>query len=258
VTVVLEGFVDHFDSSGASGRYGNGDVQWMTAGRGLQHAEMFPLLRTDAPNALHLFQIWLNLPQKSKFVEPHYKMLWSEDIPRVTVTDKRARESQVTVIAGAFKGAKAPPPAPDSWAADEAHHLDIFLVHMAPGAELTLPAKSDTVNRALYLYEGTEITINGETLFAEQSAVLDSVDLALLNTGEPADLLVLQSEPIDEPVVQYGPFVMNTEQEIREAYLDYQRTRFGGWPWDRSDPVHPRELGRVARYAGGREHRPED
>jgi quercetin 2,3-dioxygenase len=257
VTIVLEGFVDHFDSNGASGRYGNGDVQWMTAGSGLQHAEMFPLLRTDAPNTLHLFQIWLNLPQKSKFVAPHYKMLWNEEIPRVTVQDRRARESQVTVIAGEFNGIKAPPPAPDSWAADQANHLDIFLVHMASGARLALPTKSDTVNRALYFFKGTGVTINGETLALEQSAVLDRVDVELVNTGEPADFLVLQSEPIDEPVVQYGPFVMNTEQEIREAFSDYQRTRFGGWPWDRSDPVHPRSLGRVAIYADGTECKPE-
>ena len=112
VTVVLEGFVDHFDSGGASGRYGNGDVQWMTAGSGLQHAEMFPLLKTDAPNTLHLFQIWLNLPKRDKFVEPHYKMLWNEEIPKVTVQDEQARESQVTVIAGEFNGVQAPPPAP--------------------------------------------------------------------------------------------------------------------------------------------------
>jgi redox-sensitive bicupin YhaK (pirin superfamily) len=257
VTIVLEGFVDHFDSGGASGRYGNGDVQWMTAGKGLQHAEMFPLLRTDAPNTLHLFQIWLNLPQKNKFVEPHYKMLWNEEIPKVAVSDDQGRKSQVTVIAGEYKGTKAPPPAPDSWAADKANDVGIFLVHMAPGAKLALPAKSNTVNRALYLYKGTEITINDETLASGHSAVLDRVDLELGNAGEPADFLVLQSEPIDEPVVQYGPFVMNTEQEIREAYADYQRTQFGGWPWDRPDPVHPRHVGRVAYYADGTKREPE-
>jgi redox-sensitive bicupin YhaK (pirin superfamily) len=127
---------------------------------------------------------------------------------------------------------------------------------MASGAKLKLPTKSDTVNRTLYFYRGTEIAINGEHLASGQSAILDRVDVELLNTGEPANLLVLQSEPISEPVVQYGPFVMNTEQEIREAYSDYQRTRFGGWPWDRSDPVHPRQLGRVARYADGTERKP--
>jgi redox-sensitive bicupin YhaK (pirin superfamily) len=257
VTIVLEGFVDHHDSGGASGRYGNGDVQWMTAGRGLQHAEMFPLLNTGGPNTLHLFQIWLNLPQRSKFVEPHYRMLWNEEIPKVTVTDDQARNSQVTVIAGEFNGIKAPPPAPDSWASDPANHVDIFLAHMAPGARLALPAKSDTVKRAVYLYQGAGMTINGEALGPAQSAILDRVDLELCNAGDPADLLVLQSEPIAEPVAQYSPFVMNTEQEIRQAFSDYRRTQFGGWPWDRPDPVHPRNEGRVAYYADGAESRPE-
>ena len=81
VTVVLQGIVDHSDSHGASGRYGNGDVQWMTAGAGLQHAEMFPLLNKEKENPLHLFQIWLNLPKSKKFADPHYKMLWADMIP---------------------------------------------------------------------------------------------------------------------------------------------------------------------------------
>jgi redox-sensitive bicupin YhaK (pirin superfamily) len=184
-------------------------------------------------------------------------MLWNEDIPQVTVSDGQAWSSQVTVIAGEYDGTKAPQPAPDSWARDPANHVDIFLAHMASGARLPLPTKSDTVNRTLYLYNGTQISINGETLGSAQSAILDRVDLELHNTGESADLLILQSEPIDEPVAQYGPFVMNTEQEIQQAFSDYRRTQFGGWPWDRPDPVHPRHEGRVAYYADGTVSRPE-
>lgn len=87
ITVVLDGFVDHSDSHGATGRYGNGDVQWMTAGRGLQHAEMFPLLHQDKPNNLELFQIWLNLPSTKKMVAPHYKMLWAEEMVKVDMIE---------------------------------------------------------------------------------------------------------------------------------------------------------------------------
>ena len=83
ITIVNKGFCDHSDSLGAAGRFGQGDVQWMTAGRGVQHSEMFPLLKTDEDNPLELFQIWLNLPKANKFAEPHFKMLWHEDIPIV-------------------------------------------------------------------------------------------------------------------------------------------------------------------------------
>ena len=100
VTVVLKGFVDHSDSHGAAGRYGNGDVQWMTAGAGLQHSEMFPLLNKDKGNPLELFQIWLNLPGAKKFSRPHYAMLWAEDIPVYTEKDEHNKLTEVTVIAG--------------------------------------------------------------------------------------------------------------------------------------------------------------
>lgn len=114
VTVVLKGYVDHSDSYGASGRYGNGDVQWMTAGSGLQHAEMFPLLNKKGSNPLELFQIWLNLPQKDKFSRPYYAMLWAEDIPKYIAKDKHGKLTEITIIAGKVDNVFAPSPAPNS------------------------------------------------------------------------------------------------------------------------------------------------
>lgn len=256
VTIVLEGYVDHFDSSGASGRYGEGDVQWMTAGSGMQHAEMFPLVHQDRDNPLHLFQVWLNLPSRDKFVKPHYKMLWSEDIPKLEIVDSDGKKSVVTVIAGTYNDVKAVDPAPDSWAAKPEHNLDILLVKLEPGARLPLPARSQTLNRTLYFYAGDRLRIGEETLEAGHQANVKSESIILENGGEPASLLVLQAEPINEPVAQYGPFVMNTQEEIRQAYADYQKTRFGGWPWKRSDPVHPRDEGRIAKYADGTVEKP--
>ncbi len=113
ITIVNKGFCDHSDSLGAAGRFGLGDVQWMIAGRGVQHSEMFPLLKTEEDNPLELFQIWLNLPKAKKFVAPHFKMLWHENIPVI------AREGlKIKIIAGNFEGQSATAPAPDSWAAD--------------------------------------------------------------------------------------------------------------------------------------------
>ena len=116
VTIVRRGFIDHSDSLGAAARFGRGDVQWLTAGAGICHSEMFPLLEADAPNPVELFQIWLNLPAADKMAPPHFSMLWSHDIPTVRQTDERGRESAITVVAGTFGGEKAPPPPPRSWA----------------------------------------------------------------------------------------------------------------------------------------------
>lgn len=246
VTVALEGVVDHFDSLGTSGRYGNGDIQWMTAGKGMQHAEMFPLVDQDQPNPLHLFQIWLNLPAKDKFVTPNYKMIWHEALKRVAL-DKVT----MTLIAGSYKGIKAVAPPDASWAADESHHVNIWLIDMEEGAELILTSPSATVHRNLYIYKGTMMSFNGERVALPKRVSLVNQTITLRNEGLPASILLLEGEPINEPVSQYGPFVMNTRAEIQQAFADFQETKFGGWPWKRPDPVHPIDQQRMARYADG-------
>src|SRR4051812_47125654 len=117
VTIVRSGLIDHSDSLGATARFGAGDVQWLTAGRGIVHSEMFPLVERDRPNPLELFQIWLNLPSASKFAAPYFSMLWSETVPTHTALDAAGRATRVTVIAGQLADARAPAPPPDSWAA---------------------------------------------------------------------------------------------------------------------------------------------
>ena len=257
VTIMLEGTVDHADSLGAAGRYGPGDVQWMTAGSGLQHCEMFPLLNTDRGNPLELFQIWLNLPKKDKFVEPHYKMLWGEDIPTVEQKDGKGRTSSITVVAGSLGGVKAPSPTPDSWAAAEEHEVAIWLIRMEAGAEWELPPASAKAGRSLYYHRGSGIRVAGEEIPSYSAIDLNpGRSIPLVNGGDESHLLFLQGHPIEERTVQYGPFVMNSEAEIREAFEDYRRTEFGGWPWPRPDQVHDPSKGRFARYADGREEVP--
>ena len=254
VTIVLEGVVDHFDSQGAAGRYGHGDVQWMTAGSGLQHAEMFPLVHEDRPNPLELFQIWLNLPKAAKAAQPHYKMLWSESIPVMQSRDDQGRSTQIRIIAGKFQEESAPAPAPDSWAAVAENQVAIWLITLDPDAEFILPPAADRINRTLYFYEGSSIKVGSTEIPEYHSAQVSSHEQLMIRNGpEQSRILLLQGKPIAEPVAQYGPFVMNTQEEIQQAFTDYQNTRFGGWPWDRSDPVHPSSQGRVARYADGTE-----
>ena len=254
VTIVLKGFVDHSDSHGAAGRYGNGDVQWMTAGSGLQHSEMFPLLDRNNPNPLELFQIWLNLPKAKKFANPYFAMLWSEDIPKYVTKDKNNKLTEVTLIAGSIDGVSAPKPAPDSWASDPENEVCIWLIKMDANSELAIPAASLEVNRSIYFYKGSQIKVTGITIENYHSVdLLADQNVIIENGNEDAFLLLLQGKPINEQIVQHGPFVMNSPSEIQQAYNEYRATQFGGWPWSRYDNVHPPEIGRFAKFADGHE-----
>ncbi len=254
ITVVREGIVDHADSLGAAGRYGYGDVQWMTAGAGVQHSEMFPLIHKDKENPMELFQIWLNLPRRNKMVQPHFKMLWAETIPNYEHRDNAGLKTVVEVIAGTLGGKKAPAPPPDSWAADANNHVAVWNIKMEANAIWTLPAAAAGINRTLYYYQGEGLNLAGKTI-PRYHAIEVQPDMALsLRAGnQPTSILLLQGRPIGEPVIQYGPFVMNTKEEIQQAFDDYHRTKFGGWPWPKYDQVHPRDKGRFARHADGKE-----
>jgi redox-sensitive bicupin YhaK (pirin superfamily) len=252
ITVVRIGIVDHADSMGAAGRYGNGDVQWMTAGKGVQHSEMFPLIHADKENTMELFQIWLNLPKKHKMVEPHFKMFWRESIPNHIHTDVANKKTIVEVIAGTLDKSQAPAPPPDSWAADTANEVAVWNLKMEAGASFTIPKASAGINRTIYFYEGKDITVAG-TVISHYHAIELTADVDVdIKAGEETSILMLQGKPIGEPVMQYGPFVMNTKQEINEAFEDYHKTQFGGWPWKRYDQVHDRNKSRFAKYADGK------
>ncbi len=257
ITVVREGLVDHADSVGAAGRYGNGDVQWMTAGKGVQHSEMFPCLSTEKENPLELFQIWLNLPRKSKMVEPHFKMFWKEKLGKYKASDKEGRKVEVEVIAGKLGSVAAPAPPPDSWAADPKNEVGVWNIHLDPQVEWRLPAASAGINRTLYFYQGESIDVAGTRIPRYHSVeVLASESVVIRNGNHPSKILVLQGRPIGEPVIQYGPFVMNSKQEIQEAFEEFHRTQFGGWPWPRYDQVHARNEGRFALHADGKKELP--
>ena len=253
VTFVRQGFIDHSDSLGATARFGRGDVQWLTAGEGIVHCEMFPLLDRDGPNPCELFQIWLNLPAADKMVAPYFTMLWNEDIPRHVATDGNGQTTEITVVAGSLAGLTPPPPPPSSWASRPEAELAIWHIVSEHKARWTIPPTRDPeTGRTLYVFEGS-VHIGDQDLEASTGAVLRT-DTAVEIVGGPygAEVLVLQGRPIGEPVATYGPFVMNTKEEIEQAFTDYRRTGFGGWPWPTDDPVHPRESGRFARHADGR------
>lgn len=253
VTIARRGFIDHSDSLGAAARFGRGDVQWLTTGAGVVHSEMFPLLERDAPNPCELFQIWLNLPAEDKLVPPHFGMLWNDDIPRVTFADAAGRTTEITVVAGSLEGKRPPAPPPKSWASRADTDVAIWCIRMPAGAEWTLPpAASASTGRTLYFFVGPAVRIGDRDVRMHAGVALQpDVPVKLVAGDADCELLLLQGRPIAEPVAQHGPFVMNTRSEIERAFVDYRRTRFGGWPWPKEDPVHGRDEPRFAKHADG-------
>lgn len=254
ITVTTEGLVDHTDSLGNSGRYGHGDLQWMTAGGGIVHGEMFPLVNKDKPNPLKLFQIWINLPAKNKMVTPGFKMHWAENMPKISRPGV-----EVVLYAGKLEGLQGQEPPEASYACDPASDVSIITVDLQAGGSYVIPpaAGGASTNRTLYFIEGDRVKIAGQELKEKCMLICDaSKEVSLEGVSGPAQVLMLQGKPIGEPVAQHGPFVMNTQAEIQQCFADYRRTQFGGWPWPEDAMVFPREKGRFAHFNGKEETPP--
>lgn len=250
VSYVREGIMDHADSLGATARFGTGDVQWLTTGRGVQHSEMFPLLDQQGPNPLELFQIWLNLPAVDKMVEPYFTMLWDKTIPRYRAPGNPEGQVEVVVIAGQLGKVTPPQPPPNSWATREQSDLAIWHIKLGPDATWTMPPTRSGTTRTLYAFGDHGVGLEGELLPARHGARVEGTDRTTLDAGpNGVELMVLQGRSISEPIARYGPFVMNTEAEIHQAFEDYRRTEFGGWPWSSPAPNHGPDRGRFATHA---------
>ena len=259
VSIVRKGYVDHADSLGNSGRYGPGDVQWMTAGGGIQHAEMFPLLHQDRPNDFELFQIWLNMPARKKAVQPEYKMMWAEQIPHY-----QAGGADVTIIAGRYQAQEQDPaspgtaaiepipPTPDTWASDPASDMAIWMIDLPPGSHITLPPAANPASlRTLFAFAGNGLLVAGQDVGANRRVrVVAQTPLPLANnSAQPVQLMLMQGVPLGEPIIRSTVYVTNTIEELHQAKRDFQRTQFGGWPWDTRQPMHGPGFGRFAQYA---------
>ena len=171
------------------------------------------------------------------------------------------RTTEVVCIAGrlAAAGVDPLPAPPDSWASEPDADLAIWTIRMAPGARWTLPAAAgEGTRRMLYFFKGSSVRVAASPVTNHAAIELRAAaEVELLNTGDAvAEFLVLQGRPIGEPVVQHGPFVMNTPAEIAETFADFRRTQFGGWPWKDNAPVHGSDPARFARHGDGREERP--
>jgi len=215
VSYILEGAIEHEDSQGNRGRIGPGDVQWMTAGSGVIHSEMPSEDIRRNGGRLHGFQLWVNLPRRDKMMKPRYQELHAAEIPTAKSEDGKVT---VTVIAGESLGTRA--------SIDTRTPIMVLHVRLAAGARFT-QIVPETYNAFAFVIGG-EATF-GDRLARENDAVLferdgDLVTIASENGGE---LLLIGGVPLNEPVARYGPFVMNTTGEIRQAMLDYQSGHFG-------------------------------
>ena len=214
VTYVLDGEMEHEDSAGHRGRLGPGDVQWMTAGRGIVHSEMPSQRMRQRGGRMHGFQIWVNLPARDKMTVPHYQEIPGAGIPEAATPDGL---TSVHVIAGETLGAKAVIET----------RTPISLLHwiFAPGASVDVPVPPDHA-AYVYVFEGA-VRIARREVKDGQMAILGDGNIVRLEAAERAQALLLSGVPLREPVVQYGPFVMNTEREISKAIDDYQAGRLG-------------------------------
>jgi len=255
VTVVREGRIDHFDSYGATARYGDGDAQWLTTGAGIQHSEMFPLVNFDKPNPAELFQIWLNLPKAKKQSKPFFSMAWSNEQPRQSYGEP-GRQAHLRLVGGNLAGLVGVRPPPDSYASDPRSEIVIATLKLEPGSKFVLPpASSSSIHRALYLFSGSGLSVDARVFTENVTMIKIKADqeVELKSVGnETCELLILQGRPIGEPVVQQGPFVTNTREELVQVSMNFRKTQFGGWKWGKSDPVHPRSEGRFFKINGVR------
>lgn len=216
VTVVYSGELEHRDTSGAGGLIGEGDVQWMTAGAGIVHEEFHSRQFTEQGGLLDMVQLWVNLPASAKDTPAAYQTLLNENIPRVSLEDDGGT---LRVIAGEYLEHKGP--------ANTFTPINVWDLRLEPGARVNLPVPEGYTTLVAVLNGSVQINDTDVLREAELANLDREGQEIVLESNNDARLLVLSGEPIDEPVVGYGPFVMNTEGEIKKAMLDFQSGKFG-------------------------------
>lgn len=216
VTLVYEGNLEHRDSSGGGGKIGPGDVQWMTAAGGVLHDEFQSDEFSKTGGIQHMIQLWVNLPAKDKMSKPKYQSITAAQIPNLKLDDKG---SYARVIAGNLNGTQGP--------ATTFTTVEMYDLHLETGAETSFDIPAS--HNAMLLVTKGSATVNGDTtaMFTDMVVFAHAGETITVKADEPSSALVLAGEPINEPVVQYGPFVMNTRQEIVQAVDDFNAGKFG-------------------------------
>ena len=217
VTIAYEGRIEHHDNKGNHGIIGTGDVQWMTAASGILHKEYHEKEFSKSGGVLHMIQLWVNLPKEKKRIEPKYQALLKEDMRKIKLDD---HQGEISIIAGEVNGVKGP--------ASTFTKMNIYNVSLSSEGKVTLKEPSH-FNTGILVLKG-EVKINEDRVVKEGDFILfDNVpgEIFVESVAKDNLFVVLSGEPIDEPVASYGPFVMNTTDEIYEAYEDFRNNKFG-------------------------------
>lgn len=217
VTIAYEGKIQHHDNKGNHGIIGPGDVQWMSAASGIMHKEYHEPEFSKQGGILHMIQLWVNLPKDKKRTEPKYQALLKENMGKVELENN---QGEISIIAGEYNGVKGP--------ASTFTKINLYNVNLRNNGKVLLN-ESSTFNTGILILKG-KVQLNEDKKYEEGDfIVFNNVEGSILAEAisEDALFIVLSGEPIDEPVVSYGPFVMNTAEEIYEAYEDLQNDRFG-------------------------------
>lgn len=215
VTIAYKGSVEHYDSSGNSGVINPGDVQWMTAGAGILHKEFHEREFSKKGGPFEMIQLWVNLPKKDKLTSPKYQALVAAEMNKVVLP---ANSGIVNIIAGNLNGIKG--------SASTFTEINMFDIHLNKDGEMTtdIPALH---NAAILVVEGS-IEVNGQKAGLNDFVLFkNDGETVELKANEKSILLLLSGVPIDEPIAQYGPFVMNTQQELQETFREYEAGKFG-------------------------------
>lgn len=250
ITLVPQGYVDHFDSLGNQGRYGYGDMQWITAGGRYHHCEMYPLVHQDRKNPQLVTQIMINLPLSEKDTPPEVHTVWKEDL-----TEFQENGCTFTLLAGTFAGRTAAVPSRRSWAADPAHHVTILRVLMPPGTSFTL-GRTEAANRNIYLTEGGATVAGKAYRPATRLKLRPDREVEIVMGDKESEVWLLEGDPIGEKQSRWGPVILGSDAEVRKAVNIIRQKEMDEWQWDFVNQKQPLGTERFYRSADGTEIRP--
>jgi redox-sensitive bicupin YhaK (pirin superfamily) len=218
VTIVYDGQVEHRDSSGGGGQIGPGDVQWMTAARGIVHEEFHGREFAKTGGRFEMIQLWVNLPKKDKMSDPTYQGILNSEIPKVELDEHKG---SIRIIAGQYQSAKGP--------ARTFSPMDLWDLAVRAGSKVTLPSP-DTHTASLFLRSGA-VAIDSKSVGEAELAVFErSGESLTFQAVADSKLLFMGGAPLHEPIVGYGPFVMTTVGDIKKAFMDYESGKMGHLP----------------------------